>query len=333
MTERELFFCAAALLLCLAAATFAWYTKYRMRKIMEHMNHMLDDAIAGNFSEKVYDESLLSSMESRLAHYLSSTKISEQNLTIEKEKIKELIADISHQTKTPIANILLYTQLLSEKELQEESVECVKALNQQAEKLNFFVGSLVKISRLEAGVFALHPVSAPISPLIKEVISQIAPKAEEKKISLNFEPQPLHACFDKKWTAEAVYNIVDNAVKYTPALGNISIDLLDTELFVRIGIKDSGIGISEEETAKIFGRFYRSPRVSDSDGIGIGLFLSREIIAREGGYIKVTSEMSKGSIFYVYLPAKPEKSLAIKPKLCYSGNTKQKATAHKGLTD
>lgn len=302
MTKTEWFFCAISILVCLTSASFIWYTKYRVRKIMEHMSQMLDAAIAGNFHEEVYDESMLSSIEVRLAHYLASTKVSAQILTIEKEKIKELIADISHQTKTPIANILLYTQLLSEKELQTESLECIGALNQQAEKLNFLIGSLVKISRLETGVLALHPVTVPISPLVEEVIAQIAPKAEEKRIRLKFEPQHLHACFDKKWTAEAIYNIVDNAVKYTPASGNISIDLLDTELFVRIGIKDSGIGISEEETAKIFGRFYRSPRVGNSEGVGIGLFLSREIIVREGGYIKVASEIGKGSTFYAYLP-------------------------------
>ena len=99
---------------------------------------------------------------------------------------------------------------------------------------------------------------------------------------------------------------MDNAVKYTPDGGAITIDLLEMELFVRIGIKDTGIGISEEETAKIFGRFYRSPMVDSQEGVGIGLFLTREIIAKESGYIKVESEVGKGSIFYVYLPAVPK---------------------------
>lgn len=302
MTKIEWFFCIASILVCLTTAAWVWYTKYQMRKIMEHMNWMIDLAASGTLHEEVYDESMLSSVETKLAHYLASSKVSARDLTREKEKIKELIADISHQTKTPIANILLYTQLLSEQELPEESRECVEALHLQSEKLNFLIGSLVKTSRLETGVLTLHPEAAPISPLIEEVIAQIAPKAAEKEIRLEVQPSSLYACFDRKWTAEAIYNIVDNAVKYTPAGGNISIDFLDTELFVRIGIKDSGIGISEEDTAKIFGRFYRSPQVKDSEGIGIGLFLAREIITREGGYIKVASEMGKGSTFFVYLP-------------------------------
>ncbi len=303
MTKLEILFCVAALLICLLSALWVLYTKYRLRKTMEHMAQMIDAAAMGTFCEDVYDESLLSSIETKLAHYLAASKISAQQVSNEKENIKKLIADISHQTKTPIANILLYSQLLCEKNLPEESQTCAEALNQQAEKLNFLIHSLVKISRLETGVLVLRPITNPISPMLEEVIAQIRPKAERKGIKLEFETNNLYACFDRKWTAEAVYNIMDNAVKYTPAGGNISISLLHTELFARIAIKDSGIGISEEETAKIFGRFYRSPQVSNCEGVGIGLFLTREIIAKESGYIKVTSEPGKGSTFFVYLPA------------------------------
>lgn len=241
--------------------------------------------------------------ETKLAHYLSSTQISSQNLSLEKAKIQELIADISHQTKTPITNILLYSQLLSETALPRETLPYMEALNQQTEKLNFLISSLVKISRLETGVLALCPSAASIRPLLEDAVAQIAPKAADKQILLNLEAQDMFACFDRKWMSEAIYNILDNAVKYTPAGGNISITLLHTELFVRIAIKDSGIGICEEETAKIFTRFYRSPQVSDSEGVGIGLFLEREILAKENGYIKVQSEAGHGSTFFIYLPA------------------------------
>ncbi len=303
MTHTEIYICVAALLVCAIAAAFAWHTKVRVRKLMEHMHRMIDLAEIGDFHEETYNESLMSSLENKLAHYLALSEISSQNLSQEKETIKELISDISHQTKTPIANIMLYTQLLSEKETSNESRLCIEALQQQAEKLHFLIGSLVKISRLETGVLTLHPATAPIAPLLEEVIAQISPKAAQKQIQLEFTPEIMHACFDFKWTAEAIYNIADNAVKYTPNGGTISISLLHTELFVRIGISDSGIGIPEEETAKIFQRFYRSPQAGNTEGVGIGLFLSREILARENGYIKVTSMPGKGSTFFVYLPA------------------------------
>lgn len=301
MTHRELFFCMTAVFVCAAASVWVCGVRYQMRKMMEQMNRMLEEAIAGSFREEAYDESMRSSVEGKLARYLASSKVSAQNLNREKEKIKELIADISHQTKTPVANILLYSQLLSEKELPEDCRECTEQLKRQAEKLNFLIGSLVKISRLETGALALRPVKNNVSHLIEEVIAQIAPGAKEKNIALHFKPNDLYACFDRKWTAEAVYNIADNAVKYTPQGGNVAIDLLDTELFVRIAVQDTGIGIPEEETAKIFGRFYRSHAVSDQEGVGIGLFLAREIVAKEGGYIRVKSKPGKGSSFFVYL--------------------------------
>lgn len=288
---------------CLASLIFVFYKSVEVRKTMERMNQMITEAKEGQFQEEVYDESMLSSLEAKLADYLAASQTAEQKLLKEKEKVKELIADISHQTKTPIANILLYAQLLKEKELQEEVFYCVEELNRQAEKLQFLIASLVKTSRLEAGVFVLHPKKNLVSSMLEEAVEQIMPKTKEKNLTVEFAPRELYAVFDRKWTEEAVGNILDNAVKYTPAGGKISIDILDTELFVRIDISDTGIGIPEEETAKIFQRFYRAKTVSDQEGVGIGLYLAREIIMEEEGYIKVKSRAKEGSIFSVYLPA------------------------------
>ena len=107
---------------------------------------------------------------------------------------------------------------------------------------------------------------------------------------------------DRKWTVEAIYNLVDNAVKYTPNGGKIKISLTNTELFARIEIADTGIGISEDETARIFQRFYRGTDVCGEEGIGIGLYLARQILAGENGYMKVKSVVGAGSSFFVYLP-------------------------------
>lgn len=291
------------IVVCLASLIFVFYKSVEVRKTMERMNQMITEAKEGQFQEEVYDESMLSSLEAKLADYLAASQTAEQKLLKEKEKVKELIADISHQTKTPIANILLYAQLLKEKELQEEAFYCVEELNRQADKLQFLIASLVKTSRLEAGVFVLHPKKNLVSSMLEEAVEQIMPKTKEKNLTVEFAPRELYAVFDRKWTEEAVGNILDNAVKYTPAGGKISIDILDTELFVRIDISDTGIGIPEEETAKIFQRFYRAKTVSDQEGVGIGLYLAREIITEEEGYIKVKSRAKEGSVFSVYLPA------------------------------
>jgi signal transduction histidine kinase len=262
---------------------------------------MLDKAIDGDFVEGVFDESALSAVEAKLARYLSICAVSSKNLLTEKDKIKELISDISHQTKTPIANILLYSQLLSEYSLPEDCTVCVKDLSGQAEKLNFLINALVKTSRLETGIITVSPKKDAVQKLLDEVLEQILPKADVKGISIAAENTEISAWFDLKWTTEAVYNIVDNAVKYAERGGNITIKAIPYELFCRIDITDNGIGIAEHEQSKIFTRFYRSGAVSKHEGVGIGLFLAREIVSAEGGYIKVSSELGSGSTFSVFL--------------------------------
>lgn len=263
---------------------------------------MIDNAIEGRPIENGFDESKMSALETKLSHYLASNSATKSQLAEEKIKINELISDISHQTKTPLSNILLYTQLLSESALSEQDKNCVSALIQQAEKLNFLISSLVKTSRLEIGIIAVTPKKGKVLEAIEAVITQATPDAEEKNITLTADTSDIEAVFDLKWTTEALYNIVDNAIKYTPTSGNVKISITAYQLFCRIDVADTGIGITEEETTKIFSRFYRSQIVSNEDGVGIGLYLAREIISAQGGYIKVRSSPDIGSVFSVFLP-------------------------------
>jgi signal transduction histidine kinase len=276
--------------------------RQRTKKTLEKIGDMVDTAIDGSFAEDVFDESALSAVEAKLARYLSICTVSSKNMLSEKDKIKGLISDISHQTKTPIANILLYSQLLSEHELPEDCTICVKALSAQAEKLNFLISALVKMSRLETGIITVSPKQEAVQRLLGEVREQIMPKADTKGISVIMEDTGIKACFDLKWTTEAVYNIVDNAIKYTGSGGSIIVKAIPYEMFCRIDITDNGIGIADDEQNKIFTRFYRSGAVSKQEGVGIGLFLAREILAAEGGYIKVSSMLGSGSVFSVFLP-------------------------------
>ena len=293
---------ALAVLALLAAAGIALWTHLRSRRMLDTLDRMLDDAIRGNFQESLYDESRLSALETRMAHYLSSNTVSARNLAAEKDAIKTLIGDISHQTKTPIANLLLYAQLLAEQDLPPESRAYVSALEGQAEKLRFLIDALVKTSRLESGVLAMTPKRHGLQQLLEDAAAQAAPKAEAKGIALTVEPTDLSARFDPKWTTEALYNLVDNAVKYTPTDGSVTLRAVGYELFCRIDVTDTGPGIPEAEQAKIFQRFYRSPAVSGEEGVGIGLYLARQIAAGQGGYLKVTSRPGEGSTFSLFLP-------------------------------
>ncbi len=285
----------------LAVIVILWQRR-KMRRLMDSLNAMLDKAIEGSFAETAFDESLLSATEARMARFLAVCAVSSRNLAAEKDKIKGLIADISHQTKTPIANLLLYSQLLEEHELSEECSLCVRALSAQAQKLDFLIGALVKASRLETGIIAVTPRQGEVQALIEAAIAQIRLKAEAKEIGIEAERAAGRAYYDPKWTAEALYNILDNGVKYSPPQSLLRIRAIPYELFYRIDISDQGMGIAEAEQSQIFARFYRSPAVSGQEGVGLGLFLAREILAAGGGYIKVSSKPGQGAVFSVFLP-------------------------------
>lgn len=286
-----------------AAIVLAVITYYKRKKAVLRMRQMLDAAIDGTFTESKFDESLYSAVENKLSEYLNASEISARRTAMEKDRIKALIADISHQTKTPISNILIYTELLKEQELPDEARQSVALLESQAQKLNFLIASLVKLSRLETGIIVLHPREDYVTGLLEEAYKQFHYKAEEKGLYLRMETQDIQeikAVFDEKWTKEALGNVIDNAVKYTRT-GGVTVTVKPYEMFVGIEVADTGMGISEEEQARIFGRFYRTVEVSNEEGVGIGLYLTRQILQLEGGYIKVVSEPGKGAKFTLYL--------------------------------
>lgn len=275
---------------------------FKDSKTIDRLNRMIDNAIDGKPIEQGFDESKVSALETKLSSFLAMNSTTKNRLAEEKAKINELISDISHQTKTPLANILLYTQLLGECDLPQKERSYLESLIQQAEKLNFLIASLVKASRLESGIISVSPVQTEISKLIETVVGQAKQNAERKSISLKVGSCDASACFDLKWTSEALYNILDNAIKYTPENGSVAVSVTSYQLFCRIDVTDNGIGISEDEQARIFSRFYRSPSVSGDEGVGIGLYIAREIASLQGGYIKLRSKPNEGSTFSIFLP-------------------------------
>ena len=274
------------------------------RRNWERLNQMLDEGIRGEFEESKYDESELSKVESKWKRFLQDSAMAKQNLETEKANIKGLISDISHQTKTPMANIKLYSELLSE-QLEEDGMEAelLGQIQAQAQKLEFLIQALTKLSRLETNILEVVPVKSQVKPLLESAVEEIRKKAEKKEIQIKIEMDfEAEAVFDRKWTEEALYNLLDNAVKYSPAGSEVLISTKLYEMWCVIAVSDRGRGISEEETPKIFGRFYRAKEVQQEEGVGIGLYLVREILQKEGGFVKVNSEEGKGSTFLCYLP-------------------------------
>ncbi|MBP5602366.1 MAG: HAMP domain-containing histidine kinase [Treponema sp.] len=296
-----IFLIVAVAVIFAGAVALVIFNRLKMRRTFDSLEEMLNQAIEGNFSADNFDETRLSRLEAKLEEYLSSASISAQNVKNEKDKLKELISDISHQTKTPIANLVLYGELLEGFELTDEQKSNVAAVRIQTEKLRFLIDSLVKLSRLESGIISLEKKQTPVYPILQNVIEQVREKAAAKGLELILKETPTTATIDSKWTQEAIFNIADNAVKYTDK-GNINISTTEFDMFVRVDVSDTGKGIPEEDLPKIFGRFYRGSSTRSEEGVGIGLHLAREIVSGQGGYIKVSSTPGAGSTFSVFLP-------------------------------
>ena len=221
----------------------------------------------------------------------------------EKETVKGLISDISHQTRTPLANMRLYVELLEEETLSGEGAGFLAKLCEQTEKMDFLMQSMVKMSRLETGILQIRQEKQDLSETIRRAVADVVPAAAAKEIDLFVDcPDEVMVAHDGKWTQEAVSNILDNAVKYTESGGQIHLSVDRQEIFWQIAIADTGKGIAVERQAQIFTRFYREPEVHDKPGVGIGLYLARRIIELQKGYIEVRSEAGKGACFRLYLP-------------------------------
>lgn len=249
-----------------------------------------------------------------LGHYL---KLLKEEARLEKEGTKELVSDISHQLKTPVAALdacfsVLLRENLSEEEQKEFRVRCRSALD----GLEILLHSLLQISKMEAGLIQVNRKMLPIMETIVSAVNRVYPNAASKEIEFVFDYDEALENYeimqDKKWLSEAIINVLDNAIKYSPANSEIFVRLQRRTGFTRIEIEDQGIGIPKKEYHKIFQRFFRGSlsEVNEENGSGIGLFLSREIIEQHGGTITVSSNFERkmelnrksGSIFIIQLP-------------------------------
>ena len=266
---------------------------------------LLIEALVEQQERQIFSEAE-DTLTARLQHQLLKLRniLTAQNqmLAQEKEQIKTLISDISHQIKTPIAAANTFAELLSDGELSaEERTEYITTLQMSLGKLTFLTNSLIKISRLESGIISLKPEKNSLNEIVLQAVKTVYAKAKEKGILITFEcAQAFEAVLDFNWTAEAISNVIDNAVKYTPQGGFVRLQITEYPSFLRLDISDNGVGIPEEEQAKIFGRFYRGKQSVGTDGVGIGLYLTREIINKQNGYMKVSSD-ENGSTFSLFL--------------------------------
>ena len=289
-----------AVLLCLSIG----YSIYQKRKTYRLIDRLLDSVLnremiaASDVEEGEYSAlvSKIKQIQEVLDNHVNSA---EQ----EKEQVKSLISNMSHQLKTPLANIRMYEEILREENQDAETREKFLAKMQtQSEKLEWILNSLFKMVKLEQNVMVFEVSMCPIRKTILDAVNLVYEKAARKQIPIKTGYIPdLFLYHNAKWTSEVFANLLENAVKYTSEGGAIQIDLKQYEMYAEIRITDTGIGIRKEEMPRIFQRFYRSKDVENLEGSGIGLYLSRLIAEKEKGYIQVESVYGKGSCFSVFL--------------------------------
>ena len=296
----------AAVAVVTAGYTTIRYVRLRaqVRQFTAQMEESLDQILEGkSLPEAVMEDTLFARLQEKLMRTGHIFELKKKENLEEKLQLQSLISDISHQSRIPLASQNVYLELLREEKCPEERRELLESLQHQTSRLQFLMESMIKLSRMETGIIQISKEEADVTETIRQALTASVAPATRKQISLYMKQnQPVMVSHDSRWTAEAVGNLLENAIKYTPADGSIFIGVQQQELFTVIAVSDTGKGIKKERQAEIFQRFYREPEVHDTEGIGIGLYLTRKIMERQDGYVDVVSEPEKGSTFRLYLP-------------------------------
>lgn len=304
----EMFYIVAAACASVGGVGLAALFYYRKRSLYQSVNRMLDQILDNKEVQlsdlKEGEASALAAKAKRIQEKVCAETGSAQG---EKEQVKSLISNMSHQLKTPLANMMMYEEILSGEGASgkisgAEQADFLLKMRKQLDKVNWILNSLFKMVRLEQDVITFEADVCPIRETILEAVNLVYEKAQRRQIEI--ETEYFTDCklwHNPKWTAEVFANILENAVKYTQEKGRIVIGMNRYEMYTQIWIRDNGTGISKEEQTKIFKRFYRSHEVENMDGSGIGLYLSKLILEKEKGYMLVNSRKGEGSCFSVFL--------------------------------
>jgi signal transduction histidine kinase len=277
-------------------------------KQLEIISFDIDRIMDGEFPANIphdSEEGILSRLEAQFAQMSSRLQLDLEQINSEKENVKALVTDITHQIKTPLASIKIFNSLLLDGGLtMQETNEFLIRTKEAINKLEWLSDSLIKISRMEAGMIRLKQEKADIRSTVLDAVNGVYLKALQKNIEVRINDlESIYLPHDVRWTKEALFNVLDNAVKYTPDQGRIQVAIGKLESYIEIDIEDNGVGIPPAEIGHIFDRFYRgrSAIVQQTAGTGVGLYLARKILEAQNGGIIVSSEAGKGSKFTVLL--------------------------------
>ncbi|MBO1308423.1 HAMP domain-containing histidine kinase [Enterococcus sp. 669A] len=289
------------LVLAVSIAGFGLHRYWLAKQTLNKMDRLLDAAIDGQKIQENFVDSYDERIVKKLKTFVDSRELITESTSSESQNIHELIANIAHQTKTPITNISMFSELLKEIEDPEQIHEYIDDINQQSQKLKHLIEELMKTSYLENHLIKTAPKRNSYSDLIMESVEAFQHLASQKQMTIQTEmASEVYGHFDEQWSKEALGNLLDNAIKYGDEGSVIDVRLKELESFIRIDVSNQGTAISEAVHGKIFQRFYRDEATQGTEGLGIGLYLVREIMQLQGGLVKVETQGDRNtfSLFF-----------------------------------
>lgn len=279
---------------------YIFYTQKRYREI-ERLNAYLMRVCTGEYDLDIQDntEGELSILKNNL--YKIILLLRSQNAALQKEKLglADSLADISHQLKTPLAAMTVMTDILKTETDPQNREKFLETVEAQTEKMNWLIVTLLKLSKLDAGTIELEEKPVKIASAVEKAVSPFLITADLRNITLDFSAvSDFTFTGDRSWSAEAIGNIVKNCLEHTEDGGKIVFTTEETNIYDMLCIADNGCGIPETELPHIFDRFYHGEGASENS-VGIGLALSKSILAREHATIEAKSRVGEGTAFYI----------------------------------
>lgn len=276
----------------------------RIYKRLEMLIMAAENIVDYNFDVGIYENA--EGTFAKLAYSFNNMRVIIRNnfLAMQKEKnfLVDILSDISHQLKTPISSLIIYNDILLNRNLDDEKrKDFLENSGKQLNRIEWLVKSLLKVAKLDAGVIKFEKNNYDINETVLEAVEALQGKAEEEKINLIFHKKgsPIIMAHDSNWLSEAIINIVKNSLEHAKNNGKVEVFTEKTPVCIRIIIKDNGEGIPKEDIHNIFKRFYKGKRSKKTESVGIGLALSKAIVESHDGMIEVKSKVKEGTIFTI----------------------------------
>jgi len=290
-----------SILICMVSFIMSGIITHPIREITEKLSKAADEEEDYVIIEKTTGGEMGQLID-------SFNKMTEQ-IQKQEEKRQEFVSNASHELKTPLSSIkLISDSLLNTPDAPKEMVdEFLTDMNVQVDRLTRIVEKLLTLTRMDsaANVAKMEFQVADLTELCANVAKALRPLAEQKHIELEYNPElTVYSKIERDRMWEAIYNILDNSIKYTKEDGKVTMSLTKDENNIIIDIKDTGIGIANDEIYKIFDRFYRvdKARARETGGTGLGLSIALTAVELHGGNIKVESEEGVGTTFSIIIP-------------------------------